>query len=547
MISRIVISIFFLIATIFAEFYSSLASLKAIIGAKNDIAVIINEVQERNDKAIQGGEEAIRHPVNAFLLIKRMTANWNKAVKIMQNNSADDTVRNMFAQRAIKHINYPTEEDLLGAVIGLLRLQDTYEMDTKDIAEGKILNSQMRTVALTAGDCFEIGRVAYKANDYYHTIMWMQEARERVEKEIIPTANLEDILEYLAFSLYKQGNLKRALLLTDEFYRMNPNRPLAKASVKWYEDLLEDRGVQSIDMRRNIPSINNERPIDLDEGAMLMYEALCRQEVPLNTKIQSQLYCYYKMDRPYLRLAPFKVEIVRQNPLVVLFYDIVSDEESRIIEMLATPKARLLERPLFRNRLTGKCKPTIFRVSQNARLSPMEHEIFKHIDRRLELATNLDLETAENIMTHNYGIGGHYEPHIDCLNRGNQSCKSYFEIGDRIATVLIYMTEPEIGGRTVFTSNPKISVPCTKNAALFWYNLMRTGEIDMRSRHAACPVLTGIKWAVTKWFRERGQEWSRPCGLSRFDQERYVGDLGAPEPKNHLNIRSETDPRKNKH
>ncbi|MCP9263869.1 Prolyl 4-hydroxylase subunit alpha-1 [Dirofilaria immitis] len=493
MISRIVISIFFLIATIFAEFYSSLASLKAIIGAKNDIAVIINEVQERNDKAIQGGEEAIRHPVNAFLLIKRMTANWNKAVKIMQNNSADDTVRNMFAQRAIKHINYPTEEDLLGAVI--------------------------------AGDCFEIGRVAYKANDYYHTIMWMQEARERVEKEIIPTANLEDILEYLAFSLYKQGNLKRALLLTDEFYRMNPNRPLAKASVKWYEDLLEDRGVQSIDMRRNIPSINNERPIDLDEGAMLMYEALCRQEVPLNTKIQSQLYCYYKMDRPYLRLAPFKVEIVRQNPLVVLFYDIVSDEESRIIEMLATPKARLLERPLFRNRLTGKYKPTIFRVSQNARLSPMEHEIFKHIDRSLELATNLDLETAENIMTHNYGIGGHYEPHIDCLN----------------------MTEPEIGGRTVFTSNPKISVPCTKNAALFWYNLMRTGEIDMRSRHAACPVLTGIKWAVTKWFRERGQEWSRPCGLSRFDQERYVGDLGAPEPKNHLNIRSETDPRKNKH
>ncbi|VDN00578.1 unnamed protein product, partial [Onchocerca ochengi] len=111
-------------------------------------------------------------------------------------------------------------EDLSGAVIGLLRLQDTYQMDTKDIAEGKILNSQMRTVALTAGDCFEIGRAAYYANDYYHTIMWMQEARERVEKEVTPTANLEDILEYLAFSLYKQGNLKRALLLTDELYRM---------------------------------------------------------------------------------------------------------------------------------------------------------------------------------------------------------------------------------------------------------------------------------------------------------------------------------------
>ncbi len=78
-----------------------------------------------------------------------------------------------------------------------------------------------------------------------------------------------------------------------------------------------------------------------------------------------------------------------------------------------------------------------------------------------------------------------------------------------------------------------------QNAALFWYNLMRSGKVDMRSRHAACPVLTGIKWVANKWFHERGQEWCRPCGLNQFDQERYVGDLGAPDPKHHLNIKSE--------
>lgn len=68
---------------------------------------------------------------------------------------------------------------------------------------------------------------------------------------------------------------------------------------------------------------------------------------------------------------------------------------------------------------------------------------------------------------------------------------------------------------------------------------MRSGAVDMRSEHAACPVLTGIKWTANKWFHERGQEWHRPCGLNKFDQERYVGDLGAPEPKYYLNIRSE--------
>ncbi|VDO62053.1 unnamed protein product [Onchocerca flexuosa] len=150
-----------------------------------------------------------------------MTADWDKVVKIMRSNSFNDVIRNVTRKKDIKQINYPTEEDLSGAAIGLLRLQDTYQIDTKDIAEGRILNSQEQSAALSAGDCFEIGRAAYDEYDYYHAITWMQEARERAEKETVPTAKLEDILEYLAFSLYKQGNLKRALLLTDELYRMS--------------------------------------------------------------------------------------------------------------------------------------------------------------------------------------------------------------------------------------------------------------------------------------------------------------------------------------
>ncbi|MCP9259530.1 Prolyl 4-hydroxylase subunit alpha-1 [Dirofilaria immitis] len=493
-------------------------------------SLFAQEIQERNDKAIRDGEEAIQHPINAFLLIKGMTTDWNKVVKIMRSNFADDIIRNVTRQRAIKRISYPTEEDLSGAAIGLLRLQDTYQMDTTDIAEGKILNSQMRTVALNAGDCFEIGRAAYYAYDYYHTILWMQEARQRVEKEAIPTAELEDILEYLAFSLYKQGNLKRALLLTDELYRMNPDHPRAKGNIRWYEDLLEDDGVRHIDMRRNIPPISNIR------HEKHTYEALCRQEMPVvstslpfvkffqNTKSQSRLYCYYKMDRPYLRLAPFKVEIAHQNPLAVLFHDIMSDEEARIIEMLAVPK---LNRATVHNAVTGKLETAGYRVSKSAWLRSTEHEIVNRIDRRLDLATNLEIETAEELQIQNYGVGGHYEPHLDCARSEEQSAFKELGTGNRIATILIYMTEPEIGGGTVFI-DLKTSVPCTKNAALFWYNLMRSGEVDMRTQHAACPVLTGIKWVTNKWFHERGQEWRRPCGLNQFDQERYVGDLGLP-------------------
>ncbi|VDO40090.1 unnamed protein product [Onchocerca flexuosa] len=77
------------------------------------------------------------------------------------------------------------------------------------------------------------------------------------------------------------------------------------------------------------------------------------------------------------------------------------------------------------------------------------------------------------------------------------------------------------------------------NAALFWYNLMCSGEIYMRSRLAACPALNGIKWTAIKWFHERGRECRRPYDLNQFDQERCVNDLDSPEPKHRLNIRSE--------
>ncbi|VDM94636.1 unnamed protein product, partial [Onchocerca ochengi] len=188
---------------------------------------------------------------------------------------------------------------------------------------------------------------------------------------------------------------------------------------------------------------------------------------------------------------------------------------------------------IIRNLLAEKPEP-VCRIFKSAWLKSVEHEIVKRIDRRLELATNLEIETAEDLQVHNYGIGGYFEPHYDC------ALISVISTAVLIFIIIVLlciatMTEPEIGGGTVFMTNLKILVPCIKNAALFWYNLMRSGEIDMRSRHGACPVLTGIKWIVTKWIHERGQEWRRPCGLNQFDQERYVGDIGAAEPKHDSN------------
>jgi prolyl 4-hydroxylase len=87
--------------------------------------------------------------------------------------------------------------------------------------------------SLTGHDCFEVGRAAYNNKDYYHTLSWMQEAYNRVENESPPTVAETEILEYLAFALYQQGNVKRALALTKRLASLDPNHPRAAGNVKW--------------------------------------------------------------------------------------------------------------------------------------------------------------------------------------------------------------------------------------------------------------------------------------------------------------------------
>ncbi|KAI6242530.1 Procollagen-proline 4-dioxygenase [Aphelenchoides fujianensis] len=423
-------------------------------------------------------------------------------------------------------------EDLKGAAMSLLRLQDTYRLHTRDLANG-IVGRFKTGKEFSASDCFEVGRLAFNNEDYYHTLLWMDEAMERSKRENPLTAAEAGILEHLALALYKQGNLKRALLATDRLYELMPDHPRAQVNIKWCEDQLLAMGVRRAEFRRNVPPLTNFRSTDyMQDSERNIYEALCRNEVPVNAKETSGLYCYYKRDRPFLRVAPFKVEILRFSPLVVMFRDVISDDEIEVIQQLAGPK---LARAVVQNSQTEQSEPAAYRISKSAWLKDEDHEVVARVSTRMEQMTNLKIETAEKLQIANYGIGGHYEPHIDFAPEQETHVFDRLGTGNRIATVLFYMSQPEAGGATAFTDVQTTVMP-SKNDALFWYNLMRSGEGDFRTRHAACPVLLGSKWSSNAWIHEAGQEFRRPCGLTPSVNERYVGDLGGSEPRNHPNL-----------
>lgn len=95
-------------------------------------------------------------------------------------------------------------------------------------------------------------------------------------------------------------------------------------------------------------------------------------------------------------------------------------------------------------------------------------------------------------------------------------CNICLGTGNRIATWLNYMSDVEAGGATVFTQLG-VTVWPKKNSAAFWYNLHKSGDGDLLTRHAACPVLLGSKWVSNKWIHERGQEFRKKCGVSPFE------------------------------
>lgn len=116
------------------------------------------------------------------------------------------------------------------------------------------------------------------------------------------------------------------------------------------------------------------------------------------------------------------------------------------------------------------------------------------LNRRSDLLARLNAEGTEDPQVLNYGLGGQFEPHLDYLP--DESPDEWVSTnGNRVATLLYYLSDVEVGGSTVFTELG-IGLHPMKGSAIFWYNMMmNANERDPLSMHAGCPVMVGEKWS----------------------------------------------------
>lgn len=127
------------------------------------------------------------------------------------------------------------------------------------------------------------------------------------------------------------------------------------------------------------------------------------------------------------------------------------------------------------------------------------------IDRYIADSLGIASEYGETIQGQRYAPGQHFRAHHDYFHEG----ESYWPQmqatgGQRTWTAMVYLNDVEEGGATWFPQGGLRVMP-RKGLLLVWNNMAADGSPNTSTIHEGMAVVTGVKYIITKWFRE--QPW----------------------------------------
>ena len=190
-----------------------------------------------------------------------------------------------------------------------------------------------------------------------------------------------------------------------------------------------------------------------------------------------------------------KVVMKIENPNMTLYRDFITPEESK--ELIELSKGRLGKSHIL-NEKDGGYLLSEARTSSVAYFQRNEIPLITKIESKIAFLTGTTIEQGEGIQVLRYEIGQEFRPHHDYFPDLGMDYEQKDKGGDRIATALVYLTEPTAGGETYFP-DAGIEIKCVQgNMLLFRYDDLSK---DTKTLHCGRPVLSGEKWLATKWVR----------------------------------------------
>ena len=150
---------------------------------------------------------------------------------------------------------------------------------------------------------------------------------------------------------------------------------------------------------------------------------------------------------------------------------------------------------------------TAFRTSETCDLSADEPAVAR-IEALFAELSGIDPAFGEPLQGQRYDVGQEFKPHTDYFNRGGKDWDAYCSVAaQRTWTFMVYLNDVPAGGATRFTAIGKTVQP-EAGKLLCWNNLYADGRGNPDTIHHGMKVRSGVKYIITKWYRE--QPWGRP-------------------------------------
>ena len=145
-----------------------------------------------------------------------------------------------------------------------------------------------------------------------------------------------------------------------------------------------------------------------------------------------------------------------------------------------------------------------FRTSETCDLAAALPAV-QRIEAMLTELSGIDPAFGEPLQGQRYAEGQEFKPHTDYFTPGGQDFQRYCALsGNRTWTFMIYLNDVAAGGATRFKKLDKTFQP-ELGKLLCWNNRMPDGNVNPATLHHGMKVRKGVKYVITKWYRER--EW----------------------------------------
>jgi len=258
-------------------------------------------------------------------------------------------------------------------------------------------------------------------------------------------------------------------------------------------------------------------------GAMLLIA--CDQVCGKHTAEDEELLIGWKGEVP--SLSSHKpgddswIEQISWEPRAYVWHHMLTKKQCDKIIKIATPR---LAKSKVVDSGTGKEADDPIRTSYGATVTGRDDEaLLKEIDDKIAQLAMLPPENSEQLQVLRYENGQKYDAHWDQFDNPVVHKEFFANGGQRVATALLYLSDVQEGGETVFPKSNKyihppgqearrrlspcgtqgIAVKPSAGDVLFFWGVLPDGTTDKHAMHAGCPVLRGTKFTATMWIHAK--------------------------------------------